>query len=171
MDITCGEVSLAVTEVDNLDQLEGMTVSILADGIVMDQQVVADGKITLNAAYAKINVGLPYESDIETLNIDRQLAIGSMQGRRVKIGNVMLRVINTLGGWIGPDEDHIYNAVTAAIQAKMDYVPGDFYTGDVRLPLGAGYEDGARVFYKQIDPLPVTITAFVQEISVGGPTE
>lgn len=156
-----------------IGHLNGCTVAILADGEVLPQQVVTDGVITLNAAYAKVTVGLPYYSDLETLNIEVGLRDGTLQGRKVKIGNVLFRVENTLGGWVGPDEDTLYEAFPQAIsekQAAAGMTDIDMFTGDIRIPLGAGYEDGGRVFYRQVDPLPVTINAIVPETTAGGPS-
>ena len=45
------------------------------------------------------------------------------------------------------------------------------FTGDLHVPLGAGYEDGGRVFYRQKDPSPVTINAIIPEVTPGGATE
>jgi len=164
----CGEVAQAVAEVTDLSHLNGMTVSILADGEVLDQQVVSGGSIDLPGLYSKIHVGLPYESDIETLNIEVEQKDGILQGRRIKIGNVVFRVVNTRGGWIGPNEEEIYEALPNAIEFKQGSNSTDMFTGDIRMPLGSGFEEGGRIFYKQLDPLPVTITAIIPEMTPGG---
>ena len=156
-----------------IGHLNGCTVAILADGEVLPQQVVTAGVITLDKAYAKVSVGLPYYSDLETLNIEVGLKDGSLQGRRIKLGNVMFRVENTRGGWVGPNEDVLYEAFPEAINEKLlalDHPTDAMFTGDIRIPLGAGYEDGGRVFYRQVDPLPVTINAVVPEVAAGGPS-
>jgi len=166
--IDCGEVGLATTNVASLDHLEGMTVAILANGEVLDQQVVSDGEISLTMNYSKVTVGLPFESDLETLNVEFPSRNGTIQGKKVKIGAVTFRFVDTRGGWIGPDEDNLYEAILADWTGLGS--PPPIYTGDVRVPLGAGYEQGGRIFYRQVDPLPVTISAVVPEVTVGGPS-
>lgn len=156
-----------------IGHLNGCTVAILADGEVLPQQVVTNGVITLDKAYAKVSVGLPYYSDLETLNIEAAYRGTTMQGQRIKIGNVTFRLENTRGGWVGPNEDTLYEAFPGAINEKllaMDHPTDSMFTGDIRIPLGAGYEDGGRVFYRQVDPLPVTINAVVPEVAAGGPS-
>jgi len=163
----CGEVGLATTNVSSLSHLEGLTVAILANGEVLDQQVVSGGEISLTMNYSKVTVGLPFESDLETLNVEFPSQNGTIQGKKVKIGAVTFRFVDTRGGWIGPDEDNLYEAILAEWTGLGD--PPPIYTGDVRVALGAGYEQGGRIFYRQIDPLPVTISAVVPEVTVGGP--
>ncbi len=166
----CGEVGQAVTTVANLTWLEGMTVSILADGIVLPRQVVTSGTITLPAHYTTVHIGLPFYPELETLNIEKQDQEGTLQGKKIKIGNVILRFVDTVGGWIGPDENNLYEAfprIELQDLAGWDAAIKSF-TGDIRKPLGAGYEDGGRVFYRQVDPLPVTLTAVIPEFQPGG---
>jgi hypothetical protein len=166
----CGEVGVAVPVITGLDHLDGMTVAILANGFVLDRQVVSGGQITLPANYSKVHVGLPYWPELETLNIERQDNQGTIQGKKVKIGNVVFRFVDTVGGWIGPDENTLYEAFDKIELQNLDGWDTDknCFTGDIRKSLGAGYEDGGRVFYRQVDPLPVNITAVIPEAMVGG---
>jgi hypothetical protein len=186
-------VSFAEGETVNAAHLAGQRVAILQDGEVLPQEdVQEDGSISITQSPGVVHVGLPYYSDLETLNIEVQTGAGTVQARRVKIGNVTFRVLNTAGGWIGPDENNIYEAFPALINEKLGagavyydsaavtyddpnvtydgkVIERRLYSGDLRLNLGAGYEEGGRVFYRQIDPLPVTIAAVIPEINVGSP--
>lgn len=175
--ISGGQIREGFDGFTGLDHLEGQTVSILGDGEVLDQQVVSGGEISINSTSAYVHVGLPYESDFETLNIEVGLRDGTTQGRKVKISNVTFRLLNTRGGFIGPNEDTLYDAFTTASLAsaiEIDDVVGAennrLFNVDVRLPLGAGYEGGGRVFYRQSDPLPVTILAVIPEATIPSPT-
>jgi hypothetical protein len=88
-----------------------------------------------------------------------------MQGRKIKISGVTFRLLNTRGGWIGPDDTKLYEALSAE---RLGLSGIDLYSGDYKPVLGAGYEDGGRVFYRQVDPLPVTITAIIPNVNIGG---
>ncbi len=156
----------------HVPHLNGCTVAILADGVVLPQQVVVDGVITLDTSYAKVTIGLPYRSQLETLSIDVPMQDGSAQGKKVKIGNVICRFVQTVGGWIGPNENELYEAFP---RAELEQLAGfDFddhvFNGDIRVPLGSGYEDGGRVFVEQRDPLPMSLTAIMPEVQIGGAT-
>ncbi len=169
IEILCGVVGVVTATINNLDHLEGQEVAILADGEVLPRQVVLNGQIILEDSYMKVHVGLPYESDFETLNVEIPTRDGTIQGKKVKIGNVMFRVIDSRGGWIGPNEDVLYEAFNDAIIEKLGGENlGLMYTGDLRMPLGGGYEDGGRIFYRQVDPLPITISCVVPEVNPGG---
>lgn len=53
-----------------LSHLEGETVSVLADGNVLDQEEVSGGSVNLASSYSLASIGLPFNSDIETVNIE-----------------------------------------------------------------------------------------------------
>ena len=57
----------ATATVTGLDHLNGATVSILADGNVMPQQIVVDGQITIQAQAGTITVRLPYVAQAQSL--------------------------------------------------------------------------------------------------------
>ena len=161
----------AATEFPGVQHLDTETVGILADGVVHDQQVIDGNTITLTSSASKVTVGLPYKSDLETLNVEVPLKEGTIQSRKVKIGNVSFRLHQSRGGWVGPDADNLYEAFTQQSfrgSSGQNLSSTTLFTGDVRQPLGAGYEQGGRVFYRQVDPLPITIGAIIPEVNVGG---
>ena len=167
----CAYVSEASTSIYGLDHLEGQTVSILANGEVLDEQVVVGGEIELGDYYSIVRAGLPYYADIETLKINVPLKGATMQGTQVKVGNVTFHLQNTRGGYIGPDEDDLWRAFTADEinrYAGSTLDSDDMYTGKLRQPLGANYGNGGHIFYRQVDPLPVTIGAIMPEVDIGG---
>jgi len=166
--ISGGILRGAYTTFSGLDHLEGKTVAILGDGNVFPQQVVTDGEITLSIACSIVQVGLPYTADMETLNVEVPLRSGTMQGSKVKISNVTFRLINSRGGYLGPNENKLYEAFNPT-RLSLGSAP-ELFTGDTRQPLGAGYEDGGRVYFRQVDPLPVTISAIIPEVTPGGPS-
>jgi hypothetical protein len=75
--------------------------------------------------------------------------------------------VDTRGGFIGPDEDHLYEAFTPG-NFNLEDDDISLFTGDVRVPLGGEYSSGGRIFYRQSNPLPVTISSIVPEIQTGG---
>lgn len=164
-----------------LSHLEGETVAILADGEVLPQQVVTNGAITLSKAYSVVQVGLPYHSDIETLDIEVDTEeADTLQGRKLKVGNVSLGFVESRGGKVGDSEDNLYSALSNLMitrnQSELAFnedlttlnASTRLYTGLIRVPLGSKYRQGGRVFFRQEDPLPVTITQVIPEIAVGG---
>jgi hypothetical protein len=99
----------------------------------------------------------------------------TVANRKIKIGNVTFLLIDTRGGYIGPDEDNLKEAFTYANlnRAKIEETNAslnttDMFTGKVRIPLGGEYRFNAQVFVRQSDPLPITIGFVVGEAEVGG---
>lgn len=170
-----------------LSHLDGELVSILADGVSLTAATVADGSITTSSS-TKCVVGLPIVSTIETLDMNFVERNGVSQGLQIKTANVVFKLLETRGGYIGPDEDSLYEAfsnLTVSHNAsELDLIPEDYtwsgqsltapdpylFSGDIRKPLGAGYGKGGRILLRQLHPYPITVTSIVPEISPGGPT-
>jgi len=147
--------------------LIGKTVSILADGSVCAQQVVDEsGQITLDTAAELVHVGIPYISDVETMNVDIQLKDGSSQGRKMKISQFVLGVYKSRGGYIGPTFDEMYMLRGDAITNYDTAVA--LYSGEIKDTVGGGMEDGARICLRQTDPLPFTVRYICGAITPGG---
>ena len=96
------------------------------------------------------------------------------QGRRVKIGGCTFGFVDSRGGWIGTSALDEYGN----LKLREAFIPKrvnqnkvvELYSGNIREIIGGGWEDGARVFYRQVDPLPFTITRVIPEVIVGGIT-
>lgn len=160
-----GEVRLVATTITGLGHLEGFSVTVLADGSVQGPFTVTGGQITLNPGAGIAHIGLAYTADLETLNIEAQLQNGTTQGRKVRVAKVTLRFLNSRGGFIGPDSTHLSELVQRTGEPMGS--PIALFTGDVPETMNADYETGGRVFYRQTDPLPVTILGVIPVITVG----
>ena len=151
------------TSITGLGHLEGETVSILADGAVLPDQVVASGAVTLTTAASVVQVGLPYTSNAFTL---RNAAGGAASTTLIKrIDEVTLRLHESSGGLVGPDASSLDPMVFRAGGGLMDTsVP--LFTGDFEVPWDAEYGTLAQVYVRQYQPLPMTIEAIVARIYV-----
>jgi hypothetical protein len=163
---SAGKARKAVTTISGLIHIEGKTVKVLADGSVIENLVVASGAITLPVAASRVHVGLPYISDLETLDIELNLVTGTTQGKLLKVSNVQFRFLNSRGGWIGPDENNL-DEITQRTNEPMGS-PIDLKSGFYKQSITGSYSEGGRVFYRQRDPLPCTILAVIPSLSVGG---
>ena len=161
--ITTFEVARNV--ISGLTWLEGKTVSILNDGAVHPQRVVNNGTVTLQRASSVVHVGLPYESDLNTLPLALQIeAFG--QGRVKNINHVWLRVLESSGIFAGP-------SATKLIEAKQRSTepygtPPNLKTEDIKIMVTPSWTDNAQLFIRQTDPLPLTIVGLTLEVAVGG---
>jgi len=150
-------------QISNLDHLEGETVQILADGAVVPDQVVVNGTITLETAASKINAGLGYVSDVETMRIEAGSANGSSQGKIKRINKVDFRFFETLGAKFGPNANNLDTIFFRSTSDPMDSAPPRF-TGDKEESFPSGFETEGRIFIRQDQPLPMTILAIMPRV-------
>jgi hypothetical protein len=154
--------------ISGLGHLVGKTVSILADGAVHPQRVVSgDGSITLDVEASKIHIGLPIESDMQTLPLAPGLRDGSFgQGRYKNVNKVWLRVYQSSGIFVGPDE----NSLTEAKQRTDEPYgsPPSYKTGEVEVMVEPSWGDSGQIYIRQSDPLPLTIVSMTLEVALGG---
>lgn len=156
----------ATTVVTGLDHLEGKTVSILAGGDVLPQQVVTGGAVTLPRAYTKVHVGLPYLCDIEPLDLDLGMTgQGTVQARKKSVPRVTLRVWRSREFMAGPSADRLLK--TRMRQEHYDEAIA-LYTGDQEQVLQPAWNSHGRVLIRQADPVPLTILAIMPEVEIGG---
>lgn len=166
----CGYAGQVISDAIDVSHLNDQVVSIYANGEVLEQQVVVDGTVNVSSEYSLIHIGLPFYSDLETLNIEVPLQEGTMQSKREKISNVTFSFNDTRGGFIGPNEFDLWEAfsVKSVRQSSGKNIKDDeLFTGDVRQPLVGQYENDGSVFFRQVDPLPVTIGAIIPEVDLG----
>lgn len=160
-----GQVRKATNVITGLSHLNGFSVNILADGDVQAPRTVSGGQITLDTYASIAHVGLGFTSDLETLNPEAALNNGTMQGRKVRVAQTMIRFINSRGGFVGPSSDSIYEIVQRAGAPLGQAIPLQNY--DFKTSVSPRYDTNGRVFYRQTDPLPVTILAMVPILTVG----
>jgi hypothetical protein len=165
--------SRAVDEVTGLWHLEGKNVSVFADGTVVANpnndsyvvRAVSSGTVTLDKPYAVIHVGLPYLSDIETLDIDSNQG-ETLADKKKLINRVTLFVESSRGIWVGPkpptnDATNPKEFLTELkARSDEDYDdPVDLATGTVEVNIEPEWNSNGRIFVRQIDPVPLAVLA------------
>lgn len=156
----------AATTISGLSHLEGKTVSILADGAVHPQRTVVGGRITLDQAASKVQIGLPITADLQTLPLAMQLDGSYGQGRYKNVNKAWLRVYKSSGIFVGPDE-------TSLVEAKQRTTepfgaPPALKSQEISLMLTPSWGDSGQVFIRQSDPLPLTVVSLTLEVALGG---
>jgi len=157
---------IAEKTLTGLNHLIGKTVNILSDGAVHVQRTVdSNGTIVLTRAGSFVHVGLPYQSDLQTLPLRLQIEAGG-QGRVKNLNHAWLRVLESSGIFAGPTEDKLTEAKTRT-NAPYGSAPS-LKTEDIKIMLTPTWADNGQIFIRQTDPLPLTIVGLTLEISVGG---
>lgn len=165
----------SITVVDKLNHLIGQSVSILADGSVVDNQTVTEISpgvigVTLSEPASKITVGLPYVCQVQTLYIDVPETQETVQTRRKNISAVGVQLEATRGLEVGLNQidastlpDTIDVTWTRMNEIKeQPVVAGNaipLFTGNHYKTATGGWKEAGQVAFQQTYPLPAKILA------------
>lgn len=158
--------------IGGLSHLAGKAVSVVTAGyLVASPNNPAYGTVTVNAngiadvgaaIGATASVGLPYTTDIQTLDID---SVGTtVKDRGMQVGGLIAWVENTGKFYAGPKvpAGNTLNGLEAFVPTDDEgYSIMDNYietvTGVAEVTLQATYNNSGRVLIRQVDPVPLTI--------------
>lgn len=183
------ELYTTYTTLTGLDHLDGLHVSVLADGYVvsspfneiddLDILMVESGSLTIPDTYANsaiVQVGLPYVCDIETLDVDtveqKPTLIESVLASRIH-----LKVHDSRGGYIsssfGPDDTNI-DMVDPETRLDDDGDLTDMignacqkpYTRRMTFDIPGDWQSHGRVCIRQVDPLPLEILSLIPDLEI-----
>ncbi|NVZ61255.1 hypothetical protein HX867_04095 [Pseudomonas gingeri] len=144
-----------------LGHLEGKTVDIVADGVVMQQQVVTGGQITIPRNAFTVQIGLPFKTMIKTLTPEVQGATGSAQGNSMRIAEITLRFLQTTGCNVNGQPIAFRSLGSQALDK-----PPELFTGDHRLE-NLGWDRGsASLVIEQNQPLPFHLLSVIKKMSI-----
>ena len=154
-----------VKSLSGLGHLEGKTVSILADGSVHPQRVVVGGAISLQEYAGIVHAGLPYDSDMETLDLELKNANETVLDKKIAVTSLTVVVEESRGIMAGQDKDSLYAQKTE----RDEYEPPiELLTGQANIPISNNWQGKGRVFIRQSDPLPLSVLAVIPEVTIGG---
>ena len=164
------DTALSVT---GLDHLEGQIVKVLADGRAHTDEVVAGGAITLDYEASKVQVGLPYTWEFETLKLPFGTQSGSGVGKIKEIAHVGLCLLDSGPMQIGivtydEEEGRILwptqeKAWLRDGQAFDEAIP--LFTGETHIGLEGAARRDVRIFLTGDAPLPFTCLSISPQMS------
>ena len=153
----------STTSISGLDHLEGETVTVLNNGAVESTKTVSSGAITLTNATTKCHVGLAYDAELESVNVEPKSQYGTTQGKRGRIDNCIFRVFETVGLKAGPTSTSVdvvpFRTTTSTMSATTPK------TGDYTFLMPASYTTENKLYVKSDTPHPCTISAIMIQMS------
>lgn len=170
--------------VTDLNHLIGLQVAILADGGVVNNQIVtafSDGTvgITLPQAASSITVGIPFLPQLQTMYLDPP-SQGTDQTKRKSINAVAVRVQNTRGISVGanqPDQSTTpgggnpvwSNMIELKMRNSTIFAgqPIPLETDDFYLPVQGGWNEHGQVAIQQSYPICANISGLVTYFNLG----
>ncbi len=151
-----------------LDHLNGETVGVVADGVVLPDRKITHGRITIPSPATSIHVGYRRGAALSTLPIEAGAATGSPRPSKGRFSTLYIEVLFSLGGQA---------TVGLPFEKKTQYTFYDLrfdreklenghtfpepwlWTGPVRLDSPHVWEAGSPVLMiRQDEPLPFVLT-------------
>lgn len=171
--IPAGEWYLTAGTFNNLDHLEGETVTVVADGGQHPERTVADGSIILARQASVVHVGLPYYGYLESNDLEGGGTTGVAQTKRKNVHAVGVRFVDTLYAKYGTSYYKLNQIEMRTAAMRMDRPP-EIFTGDVKETYAnesndkrdAGWSREKRVIIAQDQPFPCNVQLIVPYMSV-----
>lgn len=157
----------AATTISGLLHLEGQTVKILSAGATHPNRTVTNGAITLARSATPVHIGLASSAKLATMRRNEGASEGTAQGKTKRVTKVTARFMDTIGGKMGPSETEVDEILFREGNRPMNQPPAVF-SGDKVVQWRGTYETDGYIWYVQDDPLPVTVVAFMPELTTAG---
>ena len=145
-----------------LTHLEGKAVTVLADGVVVTGHTVTGGSITLATAASVVHVGLPYNADIELLDLVVP------EGEKYADEKIVSRVIWEVDRTSGLQAGETFSAL-APWTPDVGYVAPALGLDNAKfvVPVIGSWNTGGRACLRQSSPLPVTVIGVTRDVTFG----
>ena len=157
-------IQSAGTSIDNLDHLEGETVTVVADGITLGHEfVVTSGSIALTEdeqGHTNYEAGINFMPAFKGMPISTNIGSGRNPMRLKKLVRMNIRVLNT--GGLKIEGEPI--PVRSLSEGELDSAP-DVQTGIISDVFDlTGWDRDAMPLFTQDDPAPMTILSIEYEV-------
>lgn len=171
---TGGNVRKAVTTVRGLDHLEGKTLVGNLDGNVTRGLTVTAGFLTFpnSRSYSRAHIGIPYITDIETLDIEQPSQGSTIQGVKKKISKLTVKFEASRGLVVGPAIGRTTATPSQLVEMKQREFerigePTRLLTGTKTINLKPKWNSSGKLLLRQKDPMPMNIIAIIPDMEVG----
>jgi hypothetical protein len=155
----------AKTNFSGLTNLVGQTVAVQADGTVLTPQVVsATGSITLPVAGGVVHAGLPYVSQLQSMNFNIQ-GQPSIRNRMKTAPRLSVVVDQSALFYGGPSFTNLNQAVVREFENYGTAT--NLYTGVLGLQLPTVPSDDLTVCIQMSDPAPLTVLGWQVDVEIG----
>lgn len=143
-----------------LDHLEGVEVSIRADGIPQPLQTVTGGQIALQRQATAVEVGVPIAMRVRLLPPEVGGGSGAGKGAEIRVHEVIVQVLNTIGLTINGEKVPFRKLDSAILDTTIDP-----FTGTKSVQALGWERGGGRVEITHDDPLPAHVLSVVRKIT------
>lgn len=154
---------MTATVIGGLWHLNGQSVTVIADGEIIDGHVVENGKITLDTPASVVYIGKKYEGRILTNRFDFHEP-DATHGLIQRVIGLTVRVTDTGTFKFGTNDDNLLEVNPKNWEGdEVDIMTGDIL--DRAFP--GRFIKESSVLIVQDQPLPTTINALILETEIG----
>lgn len=151
--------------ITGLSHLNGQSVNILADGFVIKDVVVSNGTITLNNYVTKAIVGLPYETRVETLDINYAGNGQATFGEKRRAVSAIVQFIDSCDCKMGTSNGPIDEVIFRTDEQLGTPIPLKTEKKDINLT--SHHSEEEHIVIIQDKPLPFTVSTINQKVTMG----
>ena len=157
------------TSITGLSHLIGEEVVILADGEVIEDEVVpSTGTITLDAAVEKYSVGLVYRSELQPMRPVFGTRMGTTAASIVGCHNMGVSLHNSDGVQYGTDTGDLYEINIEEVGLENTCEKDDLFTGVIDVSVDGGYDLDNNIRIVSEAPLPCIVRALIPDVVLTG---
>lgn len=161
--------------ISGLSWLEGETVAILADGNELPSQMVENGSITMDQAYRTVTIGLPYNCDMQPLDIEFETREGHTKGYMKKVNKIFAHVFNSRQLKVAPkdpndpclDPDEKVRFEDLKQREWEDYdEPTKLKVGIIEIEVDSEWQHRAAPYFRHDSPTPISILSIAPQVEL-----
>ncbi len=158
----------SITLLTGLDHLEAKEVSILANGVVLDNQKVVGGQVTVPSGTVNARAGRPYTSSVIPMRMDISTRSGTTHGTIKKVPELVVSFKDTIGAKYGETDTTLFDFNFDEDGLKNTSKIEGLFTGDVTSHFDGGFDLEDDIIISQSQPLPCIVRAIVPRMDVMG---
>lgn len=166
--IPAGEWYFTTDAVSGASHLDGVEVTVVADGGQHPKRTVASGAITLDGQASVVHIGYDYRGYLETNTLETGGTNGPAQTKKLSVTAAGIRFLDSLYVKYGTDFYNLEQLEFRSSRMKMDRPP-TLFTGDRKVPFTkkdldefeSGWKRNNRVVIVQDQPFPCNIQLVV----------
>lgn len=170
--VTAGALVINNSAVDDLSHLEGETVTVMRNNLLVGTDTVTTGELTTTNFGASpwvngdsVTIGLPYTSTVVTNALSTDPREGRVTGYDSRVVETTLRLWNSLSGSIGSDSDNMDPLQYPSDISVSDNT--DLFGGDIVHKPDHKWDRNQKIRITTSDPYPFTITLLINKLVSG----
>lgn len=139
-------------QITGLARFEGAEVCVMQNGSVLTTGVVSGGAVSAPGS-GVVTVGLVYRARCRTMRLNVPSELGTSQGQKKRISNIVFQVYQSSTFRVGPSAD------------RLETVTMDNFTGNKEAAFPGDWDTDGYVYFEQDSHADLTVLAVIPEVA------